>query len=500
MDQRDVLAYYSRKDVQEFLLNFCKGREVAGVFASGAFSERPNVLKYPGDIMHMVREGVVAFHGSVERWSNPMNLKSDVDYNDLRAGWELILDFDCEQTDHGKVAAKVFRDVLAGFGVSNISLKFTGGTGFHLGVPWESIPEKVTYDVQSASAHAMADRPKSRYSGGVIVTSTPRGKKYVSPRSGWKAAEEASYISTAQQFPELGRRVLEFLKLEGEQKLREALLEKWSMDELAAAVGRPVDALKDKDMGLNPYKVVGVDSVLISPRHLFRLPYSLHEKSGLVSLPFKFGDLDSFSKEHAFHENVKVEMGFLGITASGSPPRQDDAAKLFTRAIEWAVEQKKFEQKTALETRGRSRHAPTPCELFPPCIKNILNGLSDGRKRALFILTNFLRTENWEQEAIEVLLKGWNERNNPHLPESLLANHLRSVEKKPPVPPPNCVQDGWYEDFEVCKPDETCGQNKGVKNPVTYPAKLREKYYADMVAKAAQARKRPKAKHEAKKQ
>jgi hypothetical protein len=35
MDMADVCGYYSRPDVQEFLLNFCRGREVVGVFSSG---------------------------------------------------------------------------------------------------------------------------------------------------------------------------------------------------------------------------------------------------------------------------------------------------------------------------------------------------------------------------------------------------------------------------------------------------------------------------------
>ena len=144
MNLEEIRAYYSRPDVQEFLLEISQDREVVGVFRDGGFSTRPNVLIYPGDILSMLKSGVVAFHGSIERWSKPMALRQD-NYDSLRKGFDLILDIDCKSFEHGKIASKVFIWGLQKHGISSYSLKFTGGKGFHVGIPWEAMPESIDY-------------------------------------------------------------------------------------------------------------------------------------------------------------------------------------------------------------------------------------------------------------------------------------------------------------------------------------------------------------------
>ena len=46
----------------------------------------------------------------------------------------------------------------------------------------------------------------------------------------------------------------------------------------------------------------------------------------------------------------------------------------------------------------------------------MLEGMADGRKRALFVLVNFLSSCNYSNEEIEVLIKEWNQRNREPLP------------------------------------------------------------------------------------
>ena len=144
MNLRKIYEYYSREDVKKFIFEFSKNREVTGVFRSGGFSQRPNVIQYPDDILAMVNTGIIEFHGSLEHWSQPMNLKSD-NYEQLRTGWDLILDIDCKLFEHGKIASEAFLRGIRRHEINNASIKFTGGTGFHIGIPWESLPKEVDY-------------------------------------------------------------------------------------------------------------------------------------------------------------------------------------------------------------------------------------------------------------------------------------------------------------------------------------------------------------------
>ncbi|MCJ7816918.1 MAG: hypothetical protein MUP55_03610, partial [Candidatus Aenigmarchaeota archaeon] len=112
-----------------------------------------------------------------------------------------------------------------------------------------------------------------------------------------------------------------------------------------------------------------------------------------------------------------------------------------------------------------------PRELFPPCMKNILEGLPDGRKRSVFILSTFLRSVKWGWADIEKLIFEWNQKNKPPLKENYIRGQIRWHKmQKRDILPPGCMNTGWYESFGVCKPDNYCGgPAKTVKNPVNYP-------------------------------
>ncbi len=420
MSFRDVYAYYNREDVQKALLDISRNREVVGVFRDGAFSTRPNTLNYAKDISMLVRDGAVAFHGSLERWSNPMSVGSE-NYERGRAGWDLILDMDCEKTEHGKVAVKVFMNALRKHGIKSASVKFTGGTGFHVGVPYESFPESVDYEPTSA------------------------------------------------QYPGLARNIVGYLRDFARHSFEKELLKKWTVEELAEKSGKKAGEIMTDD-GIDPFMVVEVDPVLISPRHLFRLPYSLHEKSHLVSLPLRPGEIDDFEKEDSLPGKVRLIRGFL------DKAEPDEASLLVTEAVDWAI-RNKVEKERKVRREFTFRKA-VPLELAPPCIKNILKGLSDGKKRSLLILINYLSSLGWKWEQITEELVKWNEKNNPHLRENYILGQIRWHERRgKPKPPPNCANPGYYESFGVCRPDTVCGgQKKSIKNPVNYAVKrLRKK-------------------------
>jgi len=412
MSVREIYNYYGRPDVQQALLRIAEGREVIAVFKDGGFSTRPNTLVYPRDIVMQVRSGAVAFHGSLERWSNPMAVGTE-NYESLRIGWDLVLDIDCQQTEHGLVAVYVLLDALKKHGIRNVAVKFTGGTGFHMGIPFEAMPSVVDYKL------------------------------------------------TSEQYPDLARKLVQYLKEFARPDLERAILKKWSVEELAEQTGRKVGEILTED-GIDPFKIASIDPILISPRHLFRLPYSLHERTHLVSLPLRPAQLHEFKKEDASPAKIKVETGWL------DQFEENEAAMLLVEAVDWWAKVKRKRERKA--RRDITLHSPVPIQLAPPCVQNILKGLPDGKKRSLFILINYLSSLKWGWDEISAELARWNEKNKPPLRESYVRGQVRwHKNRKKPLPPPNCDNPGYYEDFGVCKPDTLCGgPKKSVKNPINY--------------------------------
>lgn len=408
----NFVEYYSQEGVIEKLLELGKNREVVGVYSDGSFSKRPNTLVYPADIEAMVKSGVVEFHSSIEIWSNPLKISNN--YDDLRVGWDIILDLDCKKFEYSKIAAKVLCSVIKKHGINNFSLKFSGGTGFHLGIPWGSIPREINY------------------------------KK------------------TEKQFPDLPRKIAKYLKEYMREDFAKAL-SKQSPEELAKELDIPLGELVTKK-GLDPFKVVDIDPVLISPRHLFRMAYSINSKTGLASLPIRPDNLADFQREDAKLEKIKPSLGFL------DNYEENETELLITESLDWWNKFKKEEEKSkkTVEIKDAVKE-----DYFPPCVKLISNGLKDGKKRSVFILINFLSSAKWSWENIEKYLLEWNKKNNPSLRDSYIRGQIKYAAQKKTVPPPNCpetVKDGgsrgYYETFNVCHPDKICSK---IKNPISYP-------------------------------
>jgi len=447
MNPRQVYEYYSREDIRNFITDFSKNREVTGVFRSGGFSQRPNVILYPNDVLAMVKTGIIEFHGSLEHWSNPMSLKSG-NYDQLRTGWDLVLDIDCKLFEHGKIASEAFLWGLKRCDLKGVSIKFTGGTGFHIGIPWISFPKEVDY------------KP------------------------------------TAKQYPDMARTMALYLKEFVRERFERNLLKEFSAEDLSKQVNKPLGKIFTDD-GIDPYEVVDVDPILLSPRHFFRLPYSMNIKTFLVSLPIKANDLADFERMKSKPEKVKVEEGFLDTGEEG------EASTLVMEASDWwarksVAEKDEIKDREWEKVRRMGYHwirredlgvfkrtGPreefkdvVPRKLFPPCIKNISEGLPDGKKRSLFTLINFLRSSNWDWDKIEKYLFEWNEKNSPPLRENLIRSNIRwHKNRNQKILPSNCFKDdarkdGYYTEFGVCKPDERC---RKIKNPVNYARSMLKK-------------------------
>lgn len=422
VDFTRVWNWYSRESVQRAILEVAKYREVASIYKEGNFGKRPNVLNFPGDILQAVAEGSVSFHGSVEHWSNPMKLgvgMAKEEQDSLRIGWDIFIDPDVPDFEIAKATVKQVVDAFRDHGVVNHSVKFSGGKSFHIGIPFQSLPEKINLE------------------------------------------------PTSRLYPNMLQKIVEFVKWYTRDSLKEALLSLDTPNMISQRINKPLADITN-EQGLDPFKVVSMD--IFSSRHLFRLPYSLHEKSLLVSLPLKPEKVAAFEKEMALPEKVKVDEKFL---IQRAPSR--DAEALIIEALDWAsknkIEKKEPVSKERKFDAQKMRYVSE--DLFPPCIKHILNnGLGDGKKRAVFILINFLRNMGWSAEQIEKRMEEWNAKNYPPLRTNYLRGQLRwHFRTDKPMLPPNCENENYYKALGV---HGLCHQlhDAGVKNPVSYPFRL----------------------------
>ncbi len=414
-----ILKHYKKREIQEAIVENAADREVASRFNDN-FGARPNVLNYPQDVFEEAKKGATSFHASEERWRNPLKLEASMsrrELDELRIGFDLVLDIDCAVLDYSKIAADLVIQALEHYGIKSISVKFSGNKGFHIGVPFEALPEKI------------------------------KGKE------------------TKLLFPEAPRKVAFYLREMIREPLAARILEHDKDTNLIAEKVKKEfkDIVKGKRLDVESF--LAIDTVLISSRHLYRMPYCFNEKSGLISLPLNPKKVMEFSIEEARPEKVKVsEFKFL----DREKAEKEEAKKLFEMAFSEMFKAETGKgQKTANE--GKEFEIPDkaiPEKYFPPCIQKILLGMEDGRKRGLFILINFLASVGWSHEQMEARIKEWNQKNREPLREVYVLGQLRyHKQQKKKILPPNCSNRIYYDDLRVKCPDEICSK---VKNPVNY--------------------------------
>jgi hypothetical protein len=176
-----------------------------------------------------------------------------------------------------------------------------------------------------------------------------------------------------------------------------------------------------------------------------------------------------FEKEMAKQEKINPLNcpKFLDTTNA----EKNEAGNLLIRAFDLGTENIPFKimledekYKNFQNNKFEDITSAIPKELFPPCILKMLEGLEDGRKRSMFVLTNFLTCVGWNYNKAEELLLDWNRKNKEPLKEGLIKSQLRyHKQRNKKVLPPNCRS--YYQDFHVCMPDSLCER---IKNPVQY--------------------------------
>jgi hypothetical protein len=433
-----TLSFYKRTDIQEEIVKQAKDKEIAFRFDE-MFGKRPEILSFPNDVLELAKQRVTSFHCSEELWKNPLQLSPTLrkeELDALRKGWDLVLDIDCKFFEYSKIAAHYAIRALKDNGVKSITAKFSGNKGFHIAVPFEAFPKKV-------------------------------GDKNI-----------------LEMFPEAPRRIAAFITESIRKPLADEIMkfEKNDFPSIMKKTGFKEENIKryennefgDKVPKLNVDPFLEIDTVLIAPRHLYRMPFSFHEKSQLISVPVDIEKILLFDKEEAKPENVTAKHPFLDRNVSFP-----DAETLLRNAFDFAPQRATWadldEEKTSGQKSKQDYSLPEKAlgeETFPPCIKTILSGLEDGKKRSCFILINFLASCGWEHDATEQRLKEWNEKNHEPLRWQYILGQLRYAKQgKKTLPPPNCDNLSYYKAYSVCKPDDLCKQ---IKNPLQY-AKKKEK-------------------------
>lgn len=417
------LSHYKRSDIQDEIIANSRDREVAAKFNDN-FSKRPDVLRHASDILELAKQGATSFHASEELWRNALQLDPSLkrhELDSLRSGWDLVLDIDCGFFEYSKTAADLVVKALKFHNIKSVSCKFSGNKGFHIGVPFESFPEKIRNE-ETKNLFPEAPRKIALYIREMI-------KK------------------------ELGTRIMEF-----EKNNFNAIIEK---------TGKKADDITyydGKTRALNAEPFLNIDTLLISSRHLYRMPYSLHEKSGLVSTPLNPDKVLLFKKEFAIAKNARISRHrFL----DNSNAERDEARQLLMEALDFNIKREEINLKGGREFEVPEKALPE--ELFPPCIKLILDGLDDGRKRALFILVNYFASIGWDYDMMEKRLKEWNAKNREPLREVYLLGQLRyHKQMQKNILPPNCSNEMYMLGIGVCKPDSFCAK---IKNPAQYTTK-----------------------------
>lgn len=462
MDKFLAKKYYSRPEIQKAILDFAKDREIAAQFDT-YFGKRPDMIEYISDIKKMIEKGITSFHSSEERWANPLLLSSTISEEEKeknRTGWDLILDLDGVDFEYAKIVGKIIIDYLTiELNIKNVSTKFSGNKGFHIGIPFEA------------------------FSSNIIGIG-----------------------ETRKLFPEAPRKISMFLMKELEEKIIEKILERdKTIDAISEKYNIPVVDLiikKGDESKLDYLKLIEIDTILIASRHLFRMPYSFNEKSGYVSIPIENERIMNFQKGEARPNNVNPEKYKNYEFLKYDSKYGQDANILLVKAYE-EVSNKELEELNAkiLKTVRKEVEFGKTAQFkkfnlnlslasasgevfeideeveekdFPKAIKYLLeNKQEDGRKRALFVLLSFLHSINYKEESIKTLIETWNENQDvPLKPNYFVAQVNWFKRQKNTISPPNYDNSNYYKSIGV--PEEIImddikkfGRFKS-KNPLHY--------------------------------
>lgn len=493
--RRITNMYYSRPEIQKIIFEFCKNREVSPRYFEG-FGKRPDILEYPGDILQLVNKGATSFHCSEELWQDPLKLDTGMterEANELRLGWDFLIDIDCKWFDYSKKAAQAIIQVFKDHGIKNYKLKFSGNKGFHIILSKDSFPEEIAGE-KTKDLFPELPRKLLAYIGykseQIMKDSLPEDfyeqfkdvkiKKGIKCNNCKGVAKEYEILNLF--CPKCHRREeKKIIKGEDSQKKKKPdykcpdcktqfeILEQRIIYECPkcnlSSKNNPKNFSRNVEVDLP--ELMGLDLIMVSPRHLFRAPYSLHEKTALSSVVISEEELENFDLKDADPMKIQIR-DFMPKAEKG------EAERLVREALDWSKSNEISSGKGPSSGKIKGKYAEfKPIKLegiteeqFPPSIKKLLEGVSDGRKRGLFILINFFRSIGLDKEQMEKRIYAWNEKNEVPLKKGYIVSQLTWSYRRKPILPPNFSTD-YYKAFGT----QPTSEELFSKNPVNYTIK-----------------------------
>ncbi|MEM1634140.1 MAG: hypothetical protein QW714_00215 [Nanopusillaceae archaeon] len=423
-----VKYWYSKDWVSNMIIEDCQSREIMAVMKDSSV-RRPIYIETYGDLLSFVEKGAISFHRSIEKFSDVgtfENLKSYDIIIDLDISSE-VLRFE-DKIYAVSIFAKEMIDFLFEFGFkeSEIGIKYSGNHGIHLKLSIDGLEDTKIFGV-----------------------------------------------SLLDGFPIFSKNIVEFLSV----------------------IAQQIKAnIKEK-----PVNYVEIDKQVATKRHMIRAVLSINEKLPGVSYPLSYDDLLKLPEEYKKYSfknisnldlpsgewiNIKPSKTIIDlIRVSTLWKLIEEATKRYIRSEEYKIAIKKYKK-----DKEYKKEIPPDLEesyLFPPCIRNILSGVEDGRKRSVFILINFLANIGWSFDKIYQKLLDWNSKNKEELREHYIEYqldwHKRVYSQNKKYLPPNCENVNYYKDIvtvngAACKPDDICPL---IKNPLTYYLKKLKIYKSE---------------------
>mgnify|MGYP001611636868 CR=1 FL=1 len=499
-----TFLYYSRSDIKKALFGFSKNRETVPRYFE-SFGKRPDSFQYESDIVEQVKKGATSFHCSEELWSDPLELSTGLsrqESDSIRTGWDLLIDIDSPYIEYSKLYAELIVELLQLHNVENFSVKFSGSKGFHFIIPWNAFPKEV-YNQQTKNmfpewpriiCQYLAETVKPRLSEKIFEYAD---LKELAIKSGKKESdliidECLSCHRAATKKYEVTlictncRNLGEVIKIETNKRAlkcpecRKFLVEK-SRREILFCEYCSLNSVKNPELFAKARKktesLIEADLVLVAPRHLFRMPYSLHEKTALASIVIDKNKIKDFQITDAKPFKLTVKNFY-------PDAKENEARELLLQALDWYEQKEKQENKikekkysqlsyqnypTSQKKDFNKITIPNPSdEIFPPQISLLLKGVKqDGRKRALFVLLSFFKSLGVADTELEKRIFEWNEKNYLPLKKGYILSQLQWYKRNPNRLPPN-FSNPIYKDLGVDLPDKLSLQTK---NPVSYAVK-----------------------------
>ena len=141
-----------------------------------------------------------------------------------------------------------------------------------------------------------------------------------------------------------------------------------------------------------------------------------------------------------------------------------EAKELLVQALDWHKDNYKDIEKVSRSVEFKPiKFDKLSDKNFSPSIQKLLQGVQDGRKRALFILINFFRSIGMEKAEMEQRIEDWNKQNEVSLKQGYIKSQLSWSYSNKVVPPPNFDKD-YYKAIGVMPTEEELR----TKNPISY--------------------------------